>query len=121
MACGTAREVVTSVGIISSRLATWTISTLGDCAATAEPTTEHTGQICESDGEAVMSMQKWSCAPRSRTPRSNTKNGRLSGLRSIYLIRRRLGRNGCGVKDLQVSSDYLQETHWPSSASTVLR
>src|ERR1700676_5036488 len=102
MACGTAKEVVTIGVVISSRLDTRTISTVGDCAATAEPTTEQTGQICESDGEAVMSMQKWSCAPRSRTPRSNTKNGRLSGLRRIRLIRRRLGRDGCWVKDLPV-------------------
>ena len=121
MACVTGREVVTIDGVTSSRSVTWTISTLGDGVATAEPTTEHTGQICEADGEPVMSMQKWSCAPRRRTPRSNTRNGRLSGLRGIYLIRRRLGRNGCGVKDLRVSSDYLQETHLPLSASTVLR
>jgi hypothetical protein len=92
---------VTSDAGISSRSLTRMISTLGDCAVTTELATEQTGQICDPEGEPVISTQKWSCAPRRMTPRSKARNGRLDGLRSMYLIRRRLGWIGCGVKDLR--------------------
>jgi hypothetical protein len=45
----------------------------GDCVATAEPAVEQTGHMCEADGPAVTSAQKWNCAPRKMTPRSNAK------------------------------------------------
>ena len=34
---------------------------------------EQTGQICEAGGAVVQSAQKWNCAPRKMTPRSNAK------------------------------------------------
>ncbi len=46
---------------------------LGEEVATTEPTAEQTGQTCEPEGEAEESAQKWNCAPRKRTPRSNAK------------------------------------------------
>ena len=45
----------------------------GDCVATIEAAVEQTGQMCEADGVAVKSVQKWNCAPRKMTPRSNAK------------------------------------------------
>ncbi len=46
---------------------------LGDNVATTEPIAEQTGQMCDAEGEAVVSVQKWNCAPRKTTPRSNAK------------------------------------------------
>lgn len=74
---------------------------VGDCVATAEPTTEQTGQKCVAEGdepEADKSAQKWNCAPRKIIPRSNaTRRTRLALLR-MCLIRRSLCRIGCRVK-----------------------
>ena len=52
---------------------TGTIAILGDCVATTEAAVEQTGQMCEADGAVVKSAQKWNCAPRKMTPRSNAK------------------------------------------------
>jgi len=52
---------------------TGTKAMLGDCEATTEPAVEQTGQMCEADGVVVKSVQKWNCAPRKMTPRSNAK------------------------------------------------
>jgi len=46
---------------------------LGDDVATTEPAVEQTGQMCEADGAAVSSVQKWNCAPRKINPRNNAK------------------------------------------------
>ena len=73
MARGTAEETETTVGATSSRLVTGTTAMAGDCVATAEHTVEQTGQMCEADGVDVKSVQKWNCAPRKMTPRSNAK------------------------------------------------
>ena len=54
-------------------MVTGTIAMTGDCVATAEAAVEQTGQMCEADGVAVKSVQKWNCAPRKMTPRSNAK------------------------------------------------
>jgi hypothetical protein len=58
-------------GATSSRLVTGTIAITGDCAATTEAAVEQTGQMWEADGAAVKSVQKWNCAARKTTPRSN--------------------------------------------------
>jgi hypothetical protein len=52
---------------------TGTMAITGDCVATTEAAVEQIGQMCEADGVAVKSVQKWNCAPRKMTPRSNAK------------------------------------------------
>ena len=73
MARGTAEDTETTKGATSSRFITGTKAMLGDCEATNEPAVEQTGQMCEADGVVVKSVQKWNCAPRKMTPRSNAK------------------------------------------------
>jgi len=73
VARGTAEDTETTKGATSSRFITGTKAMLGDCAATTEPAVEQTGQMCEADGVVVKSVQKWNCAPRKMTPRSNAK------------------------------------------------
>jgi hypothetical protein len=73
VARGAAEDTETTVGATSSRLVTGTIAMTGDCVATTEPAVEQTGQMCEADGVAVRSVQKWNCAPRKMTPRSNAR------------------------------------------------
>ena len=60
-----------SEGANSSRLVTGTMAIIGDSAATAETAVKQTGQMWEGDGAAVKSVQKWNCAARKTTPRSN--------------------------------------------------
>lgn len=74
------------------------IAMLGDCVATTEPAVEQTGQTCEGEGVAFRSAQKWNCAPRKMIPRSNAKMRILCALVRMFLIRRSLDGNGCGVK-----------------------
>jgi len=73
VARGTAEDTQTTKGATSSRLVTGTKAKLADRAATTEPVVEQTGQMCEADGAVVQSAQKWNCAPRKMTPRSNAK------------------------------------------------
>jgi hypothetical protein len=73
MVRGTAEDTETTNGTISSRFVAGTMAVLGDCVATMEPAVEQTGQMCEADGAAVRSVQKWNCAPRKITPRNNAK------------------------------------------------
>ena len=73
MARGAAEESETTSGAASSRLVTGTMAMTGDRVATTEPAVEQTGQTCEAEGPAVTSVQKWNCAPRKITPRSNAK------------------------------------------------
>ena len=73
MARGTAEETETSVGATSRRFETGTTAMTGDCVKTMEPAVEQTGQMCEADGAAVMSVQKWNCASRKIAPRSKAK------------------------------------------------
>jgi hypothetical protein len=51
--------------------------------ATTEPTAEHTGQMCDAEGVAVRSAQKWNCAPRKTIPRSSAKTRIRCDLPSI--------------------------------------
>ena len=99
MARGTAEETETSKGAGSSRFATGTTAMTGDCVATREPAVEQTGQMCEAEGAAVRSVQKWNCAPKKTTPRSNAKIRMRCVFACMYLLRRSLGRNGWGVKE----------------------
>jgi hypothetical protein len=62
-----------TVGATSRRFVTGTMAMTGDCVATTDPAVEQTGQMCEADGVAVSSVQKWNCAPKKTTPRSNAK------------------------------------------------
>src|SRR5258706_4510422 len=73
---------------------------LGDCAATTEPAVEQTGQRCEVDGPAVKSVKKWNWAARKTTPRINAKMRMLLDLDCMCLLRRSLGNNDCGVKNI---------------------
>ena len=98
MARGTAADTETTNGATSSRLVTGTMAMLGDGVATTEPAVEQTGQICDADGAAVRSAQKWNCAPRKIKAMSNPKMRIRRVLACMCLLRRSLGRNGCGVK-----------------------
>ncbi len=73
MARGTAEETETSKGASSSRFVTGTKAITGDCVATTEPAVKQTGQMCEAEGAAVRSAQKWNFAPRKINPSSNAK------------------------------------------------
>lgn len=73
MARDTAEEIETTNGAASSRSVTGTMAMTGDWVTTTEPAVEQTGQTCEAEGPAVTSVQKWNCAPRKITPRSNAK------------------------------------------------
>ena len=73
VAQGTAEDIETIERATSSRFMTGTMAMTGDCVATTEATVEQSGQICEADGAAVKSAQKWNCAPRKMTPRSKAK------------------------------------------------
>jgi hypothetical protein len=77
---------------------TGTIATLGDCATTTEPAAAQKGQVCELVGSDVRSAQKWNCAARNTIPRSSAKIRIRDVLQGMYLLRRSLGKNGCGVK-----------------------
>ena len=82
----------------SRRFTTGTMATLGDCATIAEPAAVQKGQMCEPVGPDVRSAQKWNCAARNTIPRSNAKIRIRDVLPDMYLLRRSLGKNGCGVK-----------------------
>src|SRR5713101_128028 len=98
MARETAEETETSKGATSSRLATGTRAMLSEWVATAEAAVEQTGQMCEAEGAAVRSVQKWNCAHRKIIPRSNAEMRMRCVLACMYLVRRSLGANGCRVK-----------------------
>lgn len=98
MARGTAEETETTTGVTSSRFVTGMIAMLGEAGATTEPAAEQIGQMCEADGPVVRSVQKWNCAPRKMTPRTNAKMRMRRVLTCMWLLRRSLGKNGCRVK-----------------------
>src|SRR5260370_39136182 len=54
--------------------------------------------MCEAEGAAVRSVQKWNCAHRKIIPRSNAEMRMRCMLACMYLVRRSLGANGCRVK-----------------------
>ena len=98
MARSTAEDTEIIKGVNSSRFVTGTTAMTGDCVATTEAAVEQTGHICEADGEAVKSAQKWNCAPRKITPRSSAKMRICRALACMCLLRQSLGWNGCRVK-----------------------
>jgi hypothetical protein len=100
---------------------TGTKAKLADCAATTEPVVEQTGQMCEADGAVVQSAQKWNCAPRKMTPRSNAKMRMRCDLACMCLLRRSLGKNGCGVKKTIYFLGCLFATNRGFRTSKVLR
>ncbi len=73
MARGTAEDSETNNGATSSRFMTGTMGMPSDRVATTDPVVEQTGQMCEADGTAVKSVQKWNCAPRKINPKRNAK------------------------------------------------
>src|SRR6266436_3174362 len=100
---------------------TGAMAMLGDCAATAEPIVEHTGQTCEVEGAAVKSAQKWNCAARKMPPRINVKMQMERDLDSIWLLRRSLCANGCWVKKTVCLLGYQSATNQDFRPSKVLR
>ena len=70
---------------ISSRFVAGIIATLGECVATAEPTTEQTGQKCVAEAAADRSVQKWSCAPQEDDPEEQRQNANALRL-SLHVI-----------------------------------
>lgn len=85
-------------GATSRRFVTGTIAINGDCAASTEAAVVQTGQMWEGEGAAVKSVQKWNCAARKTTPRSNARMGMLRDFVCMCLLGRSLGRNRCRVK-----------------------
>lgn len=83
----------------SRRWTTGTIERLKTCGAIAVPAVEHNWQGCEPAGPEFMSAQKWNCAARKIIPSSRAQIRNLFGFTNMYLLRRSLGRNGCGVKE----------------------
>ncbi len=98
MARGTAEDTKTTNVETSSRFVTGATATSGECVTTTEPAAEQTGQMWEADGAAVRSVQKWNCAPRKATPRSNARMRMRQDSVCMCLLRRSLGKKGCGVK-----------------------
>ncbi len=115
MSRGTAEETETSKGATSSRLATGTRAMLSEWVATAEAAVEQTGQMCEAEGAAVRSVQKWNCAPRKIIPRSNAKMRMRFVLACMCLLRRSLGPNGCRVKQCRRPSVLMSKLDWAGS------
>ena len=87
-----------SEGANSSRLVTGTMAIIGDSVATTKAAVEQTGQMWEGEGTAVKSVQKWNCAARKTTPRSNARMRMRPHFVCMCLLGRSLGWNGCCVK-----------------------
>jgi hypothetical protein len=99
-------------GATWSLFLTGTIAMLGGWAATTEPAVEQSGQMCEADGTTVRSVQKWNCAPRKITQRSNAKMRKRQVLVGTWLLGRSLGVNGCGVKDVSLDFTCSYILYW---------
>jgi hypothetical protein len=82
----------------SSRFTMGTTARSGVSVVIAEPAAEQSWQGCAPLGAEFRSAQKWNCAARKMIPSSKAQNRALLGLTDIFLLRRSLGRNGCGVK-----------------------
>ena len=83
----------------SRRWTTGTIERFKTCGAIAVPAVEHSWHGCEPAGPEFKSAQKWNCAARKIIPSSRAQIRNLFGFANICLLRRSLGRNGCGVKE----------------------
>ena len=70
---GTVEDAEIAKEVSSSRLVSGTMAITGDRGATTEAAIKQTGQTWEADGVAVKSVQKWNCAARKTTPRSNAR------------------------------------------------
>src|SRR5256885_106347 len=66
--------------------------------AIAELVALHTGHMWEEAGAALKSAQKWNCAPRKTAAKSSAKRAIRSERGCMCLVRRSLGKIGCGVK-----------------------
>jgi hypothetical protein len=75
---------------------------LGEGVTMAEPAVVQSGQRCEPVGSSVRSAQKWNCAVRKTIPRSNAKQLLEHVLPGMCLMRRSLGKKGCGVNETPV-------------------
>jgi hypothetical protein len=73
VARGSDEEIKTIEGVISSRFVTGTMAMLGDGVATTEPAAEQSGHMCEADGVAVRSEQKWNCTVSKTTLKSKMR------------------------------------------------
>src|SRR5690242_13389979 len=81
---------------------TWTgtrDATWGVMVGAAESAAEQVGQTWDPV-DSSRSVQKWICAPRKATTRSTTTNCILDFTKCMCLVRRSLGKKGCGVKEL---------------------
>src|SRR5947199_276220 len=96
---------------------TGTTAITGDCVATTEAAVEQTGHICEADGEAVKSAQKWNCAPRKITPRSSATlpHGHAQGPDNACHVCQALHMPALAAARLDLSST-PQIVTWYSSA-----
>ena len=92
------QKIETTGATISRQIVAGTIWMLGELVATAEPAAEHMGQMWETVGGAVRSVQKWNCAPTKITERSNAKIPMQRDLTSMCLVGRSLVGKGCNVK-----------------------
>lgn len=88
----------TTVTRTSTRLTTGTTANVKVCGVTAVPTVEQIWQGCELAGPEFRSAQKWNCAARKANPSSSAPMPILLSLGNIFVLRRSLGRIGCGVK-----------------------
>ncbi len=121
MARGTAEDTETSNGATSSRFMTGTMGIPSDRVATTELAVEQSGQMCEADGAALNSVQKWNCAPRKIIPTSNPKMRMRCVFACMCLLRRSLGRDGCAVKQTHYFQGALLATKLVGLPSKVLR
>lgn len=102
-------EMLPTPAALSTLPSAGTMATLGDWVTSAEPAAVQNGQMCEAVGSDVRSAQKWNCAVRKTTPRSKAKQVLDSVLPGMYLLRRSLGKNGCGVKRRLVPGFLLEQ------------
>jgi len=73
---------------------------------------EQSWQGCDPAGPAFRSAQKWNCAARKIIPSSSAQKRSLLGLTDILVLRRSLGRNGCGVKQRdRIGVNFMHGSH----------
>jgi len=97
----------------SSRFTTGTTANSSVGVVTAEPAVEQSWHGCEPLGPEFRSAQKWNCAARKMIPSSKAHNRALLGLANIFLLRRSLGWNGCGVKQrMWPRGTFLHQSPW---------
>ena len=88
---------------ITKLFVTGTMAIAGECGVTAEPAVEQKGQKCEPAGPRVRSAQKWNCAARKMSPSSRAIRPSRCRKLGMCVLRRSLGKEGCGVKGVKPS------------------